>query len=98
MTLRFSSFSIKDILTGRDARRMPGVRSTEGLCAPKRHILTEHGCTRVPDPSDQGAEGSCIQSERLPADLSLSIQNLSEESVGEKTEHREGEQFYFGQK
>lgn len=81
MTLRFSSFSIKDILTGRDARRMPTVRGTEELCAPKRHILAEQGCTRVP------AEENCIQSERLPAGLSLSVGNLSEESTGEETEH-----------
>ncbi len=97
MTLRFSSFSIKDILTGRDAQRVPGARSTEELCAPKRNVFTEHGCASDPDQSHQGADETCIYSKRLPADLSASVVNFSEESTGEETEHREGEQLNSSQ-
>ncbi len=97
MTLSFSSFSIKDILTGRDARGRYGTRRTEGFCAPKRNICAGYGGTRVPDLPHRDADESRIRPERLPADLSLSAGNLrsdtySEESRGEQTEHRGGEQ------
>ncbi|KAM9345158.1 NK3 homeobox 3 [Symphorus nematophorus] len=87
MTLSFSSFSIKDILRGRDAQGKPSARSTEEFCTPKRNICSAHEGTRVLDLSHQDAE-------RLPADLSVSAVNLrpdtcSEESTGEETEHRE---------
>ncbi|XP_023261576.1 homeobox protein zampogna-like [Seriola lalandi dorsalis] len=95
MTLSFSPFSIKDILTGGDARGKSGSKSTEALCAPKRNICTEHDGTRVPDLSLQDAEENRIQPERLPPDLRLSLGNLrsdtySEEATGEETELRQG--------
>lgn len=97
MTLSFSSFSIKDILNGRDAQGKPGARDTEELSATKLNIYTERDGTRVPDLSHQDAGDNCIHSERLPVDLSLSVGNLrsdtgSEESTGEETKHRAGEQ------
>lgn len=95
MTLSFSSFSIKDILTGRDARGKPGARSAEGHCAPKRNICTEDGGARVPDPSHQGADEDRIQPGRLPADPTLS-DNCIQESTREEREHREqGEKVWF---
>lgn len=95
MTLSYSSFSIKDILTGRDVRGQPGVRSTEELCAPKSNIWTGHGGARVPDFSHEDAAENRIHSERVSADLRLSDGNLrcgtySDESTGEESEHREG--------
>lgn len=98
MTLSFSSFSIKDILTGRDDRGKPGNRSTEELCAPKRNVCTAQDGTGVPGLSHQDSLESCIQSERLPADLRLSFgsrrsDTYSDEATGEETERREGE-FY----
>ncbi|XP_044071120.1 NK3 homeobox 3 [Siniperca chuatsi] len=95
MTLSFSSFFIKDILTGRDAWGKPGTRSTEELRVPKRNTCTGHGGTRVPELSHQEADENRIHPERLPVDLSLSVGNLrsdtySEESTGEETEHRDG--------
>lgn len=96
MTLSFSSFSIKDILTGRDARGKAGARSAEGHCAPKRNICTEDGGARVPDLSHQGADEDRIESGRLPADPSLS-DTCSEESTREERGHREqGEKVFFG--
>ncbi|XP_029306175.1 NK3 homeobox 3 [Cottoperca gobio] len=94
MTLSFSSFSIKDILTGRDARGKPGTRSTEGLCAPKRNICTGHG-TRVPDLSHQDTDENRIHKETFPADLRLTVGKLrsntyNEEATGEEPELREG--------
>ncbi|GLD66476.1 homeobox protein zampogna-like protein [Lates japonicus] len=94
MTLSFSSFSIKDILTGRDDRGKPGNRSTEELCAPKRNICTAQDGTGVPGLSHQDSLESCIQSERLPADLRLSFgsrrsDTYSNEATGEETERRE---------
>ncbi|TMS04184.1 Homeobox protein Nkx-3.2 [Larimichthys crocea] len=93
MTLSFSSFSIKDILNGRDAQGKPGARDTEELSATKLNIYTERDGARVPDLSHQDAGDDCIHSERLPVDLSLSVGNLrsdtgSEESTGEETKHR----------
>lgn len=89
MTLSFSSFSIKDILVGRDARGKPGTRSTEEL-----NICT--GQTRVHDLSHRDVDEDNINQERLPADLSVSVGNLrsDEEAAGEETELREGEQLY----
>ncbi|XP_035518903.1 NK3 homeobox 3 [Morone saxatilis] len=89
MTLSFSSFSIKDILTGSDARRKPVARCTEGLCGLKHSSCTGH---EVPDLSHQDAYENRIHSERLSADLSLSARSdtYSEESTGEETEHKEG--------
>lgn len=92
MTLSFSSFSIKDILTGRDAQEKPD-RSADELCALKRNI-----CTRVPGLS-KDADENPLHPGRLPADLRLSVGNLrsvtfKEEATGEETELREGEPFY----
>ncbi|XP_070772275.1 NK3 homeobox 3 [Enoplosus armatus] len=93
MTLSFSSFSIKDILTGRDARGKPDTGSAEEIRATKSNTCTGHGVTRVPDPSHQDADKNRIHPERLAGDLRLSAGNLrpdtySEESTGEET--REG--------
>lgn len=71
MTLSFSSFSIKDILSGRDAREMADDMRTEGLC-------TEDSSTRVRDVSHRGAD------KRLSADLSLSNGNLRSDSNSEE--------------
>lgn len=95
MTLRFSSFSIKDILTGRDAWGQPGARSTEEPCAPKRNICSGHVGARVPNLSHQDADQNCIHSERLPAGLRVSSgiprsDTCSEEFTREETEHRGG--------
>ncbi|XP_032397107.1 NK3 homeobox 3 isoform X1 [Etheostoma spectabile] len=96
MALRFSSFTIKDILTGCDARGKPCTRSTEELCAPKRNIGTGHG-TRVSDRSHQDVNENRIHRERLPADLRLSVGNVrsatsNKEATGEETELSEEEQ------
>lgn len=93
MTLSFSSFSIKHILTGRDAKGKPGTRSTEEPCTLKRNMCTGH-VTRVPDLSHQDADENRIQPERLAADLSLSVGNLrsnndNEEATAEETELRD---------
>ncbi|XP_034059737.1 NK3 homeobox 3 [Gymnodraco acuticeps] len=92
MTLSFSSFSIKDILTGRDAQEKPD-RSADEICALKRNICTGHG-TRVPGLS-KDADENPLHPGRLPADLRLSVGNLrsvtlKEEATGEETELREG--------
>ena len=77
MTLSFSSFSIKDILTGRgDVRGKPGTGRTEELDACT-------GQTTVPGDEDN------ISQERLPAELSVSAGNLRSD---EEPELREGEQ------
>uniref|UniRef100_A0A3Q3K7N5 Homeobox protein Nkx-3.2 n=1 Tax=Monopterus albus TaxID=43700 RepID=A0A3Q3K7N5_MONAL len=93
MTLSFSSFSIKDILTGRDAKGKLG--GTEALCAPTRNTCPELGCAKVPGVSHQEVEENRIHEQRHPPDLRLSIGNLrpdicGEEPSGEETEHREG--------
>lgn len=100
MTLSFSSFSIKDILTtGHDDRGKPGgTRNTEELCAPTFTICTGHRGARVPDLSHQDVDENRVHQERPFPELSVSVGNLkcdtySEESTGEETEHREGEQF-----
>ncbi|XP_070697521.1 NK3 homeobox 3 [Pempheris klunzingeri] len=85
MTLSFSSFSIKDILTGRDAREQPG--TTEEPCTPKCTTCTGHGGGRVPGVSHQDADENRIHPERLP---DLRSDAFSEESTGEGTEHRDG--------
>ncbi|XP_044227853.1 NK3 homeobox 3 [Thunnus albacares] len=96
MTLSFSSFSIKDILTtGRGDRGKPGgTWSTEELCAPTRSIYTGHGGTRIPDLSHQDVDENRIHPQTPFPELSVSVGNLkcdtySEESTGEETEHRE---------
>ncbi|XP_034753699.1 NK3 homeobox 3 [Etheostoma cragini] len=96
MALRFSSFTIKDILTGCDARGKPCTRSTEELHAPKRNICTGHG-TRVSDLSHQDVNEKRIHRERLPADLRVSVGNVrsdtcNKEATGEETELREEQQ------
>lgn len=93
MTLSFSPFSIKDILTGRDAREKPGTRRTGELCAQRRNMCTGHD-TRIPDRSHHEADENCIHSERLPADLCVSVGNprsdaYIEEATREQTELRE---------
>lgn len=101
MTLSFSSFSIKDILTGRDTRGMAGDLTTEELCAPHtraaQNLCTSYGGARGRDLSHQDADESHIHPERCSADLSLSVVNLrphsySEGITGEETVRREGEQ------
>ncbi|XP_068424567.1 NK3 homeobox 3 [Clinocottus analis] len=87
MTLSFSSFSIKDILTGRDTREKLGSRFSE-----ERNICTGHAA-RVPDLSHRDADDTRIHPETLPADLRLSVGNLRshadiEEAAGKETELR----------
>ncbi|KAK5854014.1 hypothetical protein PBY51_015118 [Eleginops maclovinus] len=93
MTLSFSSFSIQDILSRRDAGGKPGTKSTEELCTAKRNICTGHG-TRVSGLSKDADENS-IYPGRLPADLRVPLGNLrsvalKEESTGEESELRKG--------
>uniref|UniRef100_UPI0037E76C0E NK3 homeobox 3 n=1 Tax=Semicossyphus pulcher TaxID=241346 RepID=UPI0037E76C0E len=90
MTLSFSPFSIKDILTGRDYQVKPGTRSAE-----EQHICTGRVDTRVPDVSHRDADESSNELKGPRAGLSLSVGNLrsensSEESAGEETERRDG--------
>ncbi|XP_059179809.1 NK3 homeobox 3 [Centropristis striata] len=88
MALSFSSFSIKDILTGRDARGKPGTGRTEELCAPKRNICTGHG-TRVLELCHQDADEKRIN-KGLPADLwHIRADTHTEEATGQETELRE---------
>lgn len=87
MTLSFSSFSIKDILTGRDAREKRVTRFTA-----ERNTGTGHA-TRVPDRSRQDADDTRIHPERLPADHRLSAGNLRpgtdiDEAAGKETGFR----------
>lgn len=95
MTLSFSPFSIKDILTGRDARGKAGTKTTEALGASKRNICTAHDGTSLPDLSLQEAEESRIPQEKLPPDLRLPLRpdrhDTCSEDTGEDTEPREGE-------
>lgn len=75
MTLRFSSFSIKDILTGQ-----PGAgRTEEELCPPE-----SPGVPRVPDLTPLGVDESCIPPERPPADLSVSEGNPPPETCSQE--------------
>ncbi|XP_042358659.1 NK3 homeobox 3 [Plectropomus leopardus] len=90
MTLSFSSFSIKDILTGRDSRRKPDTGSTEEPCAPKRNICTGHD-TRVPELSHPYADENRIQPERLPADLSVTVGNLRSDTEKEEATRKQTE-------
>ncbi|CAK6953255.1 NK3 homeobox 3 [Scomber scombrus] len=96
MTLSFSSFFIKDILTtGRAERGKPGgTRNIGELCAPTRNICTGHGGTGVLDLSLQDVDKNRIHPQRPFPELSVSVGNLkcdtySEESTEEETEHRE---------
>ncbi|KAG7216384.1 hypothetical protein INR49_021789 [Caranx melampygus] len=90
MTLSFSSFSIKDILTGRDARGKPGAKTTEVPCASKRNVCAARGGTGLPDLSLQDAEESRIQPDpRLPFGPDRP-HTYSEEATGEDTEPGEG--------
>lgn len=99
MTLSFSSFFIKDILTtGRAERGKPGgTRNTGELYAPTRNICTGHGGTGVLDLSLQDVDKNRIRPQRPFPELSVSVGNLkcdtsSEESTEEETEHRDGQQ------
>ncbi|KAF3708237.1 Homeobox protein zampogna Xzax [Channa argus] len=88
MTLSFSSFSIKDILTRRDGQT--GIRSTDELCPSK---LTGHSNRRGHDLCQQDAEETRIPSKKLSHDFKLSGGNLrpgipSNETAGEEDEHR----------
>lgn len=90
MTLSFSPFSIKDILTKRDCRGKSGTWSGEELGEPKRN----NDGSRVPDLFDLNADESRNKKRGLPDDLRLSVGNLrsdsySEESTGEDTETRQ---------
>ncbi|KAM7408734.1 hypothetical protein PAMA_002452 [Pampus argenteus] len=96
MTLSFSSFSIKDILTtGRDDRRKAGSSwRTEELCAPTRTICTGHGGTRVSVMSQQDVDENRIHPQRPFPELSECVGNIqcdtcSEESAGEEAERRQ---------
>lgn len=91
MTLSFSPFSIKDILTGRGAAAEPG--EAEELRAPKRDVCTGQGGARVPDVTRRDAGDGRVQPGRPPAG-NLRSDTCSDESTGEETEPREGEQFY----
>ena len=100
MTLDFSSFSIKAILSGRNSRGKLGTGSAEEQCGAKRNICSaaQNG-TRVPDLCRPDAEESRILPGRLPPDLMLPSGNLraetySEKSTGEDSELTEGEEFY----
>ncbi|XP_072246470.1 NK3 homeobox 3 [Leuresthes tenuis] len=78
MTLTFSPFSIKDILTPRDASGKPGTAGAEELHEPKRSACT--GCEERIFPV------------KLSPDLGVS--NLrhdtwKEEAAGDETDHRE---------
>ncbi|XP_028279426.1 NK3 homeobox 3 [Parambassis ranga] len=86
MTLSFSSFSIKDILTGRDARGKPG---TEELCAPERKICIDYSGRTVGNLSHEDADDAHIQSERLSPAVSVSdgSDSCREEATGQETEH-----------
>ncbi|XP_069000150.1 NK3 homeobox 3 [Embiotoca jacksoni] len=93
MTLSFSSFSIDDILTGRDAGGNPGLAGTDELCAPKRDTCIGKGATKVCDLYHQDADESRI-SEILSPDLGASVGNLrgdacKVQAAEEETEHRE---------
>lgn len=84
MTLSFSSFSIKDILTRRDGKT--GFRSLEELCTGDRGDDLTH----------QDAEEDRIHPHRLSPELRLSVGNLRSESCREEeTDHGEGETFTF---
>ncbi|XP_023140706.2 NK3 homeobox 3 [Amphiprion ocellaris] len=85
MTLSFSSFSIKDILTGGDAREKPGTTGTEELCALRSDMCA--GGAGVADLCHQD-----VEPERLSTDVSASGANFgyeTEEATGEETEHTE---------
>lgn len=99
MTLSFSSFFIKDILTtGRGEVEKPGgTRNTAELCAPTSNICLGHGGKGVPDLSPQDVDKNRIHPQRPFPEFSVSVANLkcntySEESTEEETEHREGQQ------
>ncbi|XP_058508200.1 NK3 homeobox 3 [Solea solea] len=100
MTLRYSSFSITDILTGCDSRgkkKKPGTKSAaaEPCAAERNECAEQNGTCRASDVCHQGAEESRVYPQRLPPDLRLSFVNLrsntcSEETTGEEPDHREG--------
>lgn len=82
MTLSFSSFSIKDILTGLDANGKPGTAGE--FCATKaNNTCTGYG----------GRDGNQVYPETLPTHpLVISAQSevSTEEDTGEETELIEG--------
>ncbi|XP_022052694.1 NK3 homeobox 3 [Acanthochromis polyacanthus] len=85
MTLSFSSFSIKDILTGGDAREKPGSTGTEELCALRSNMCAGDGGAGVPDLCQD------VEQERLSTDVSASgnFGYETEKATGEETERRE---------
>lgn len=83
--LSFSSFSIKDILTGRVTREM----RTEELCA-RNTRAAQNTCTtnrglKGPGLTRKDDDEKHIDSERHFVDLSLSEGNFSSDSYGEET-------------
>ncbi|CAB1429198.1 unnamed protein product [Pleuronectes platessa] len=95
MTLDFSSFSIKAILSGRNSRGTLGTGRAEEQCGAKRNICSAQNGTRVPDLCRQDAEDSRILPGRLPPELRLPPGNLRaetdrEETTGEESELTEG--------
>lgn len=93
MTFNFSSFSIKDILTGRDTRGIAGDSSTERLCT-THNRASQNPCTRdsgsrACDLSHQDADENYIHLERRSADLSLSVVNLPPDSCSEEITGKE---------
>lgn len=97
MTLSFSSFSIKDILTGRDAHGKSGTNAADELCAQKRRTyagyvgVRDHDLTREQDDDENG-----VQRDRATPEASggnFRFDTSSEEATGEETEDGEGEDF-----
>ncbi|XP_019964444.2 NK3 homeobox 3 [Paralichthys olivaceus] len=86
MTLSFSSFSIKAILSGRNSRGKPGTGSAEEQCAAKRNVCSEQNGTDLCH-----AEESRILPGRLPPDLRLSFGNLRAETYSEEATEEENE-------
>lgn len=81
MTLSFSSFSIKDILTGLDGNGKPGTAGE--FCATKANTRTGYG----------GRDGNQVYQETLPTHprvISAQSEVSTEEDTGEETELIEG--------
>ncbi|CAN9499813.1 unnamed protein product [Ophioblennius macclurei] len=92
MTPSFSSFSIKDILSGHDALGEPASTRAEDHSAPEPNDLGGDWRTIVRDESHQNTEENHIQPETVSPDLSgASVENLSsdtcrEDGTGQETE------------
>ncbi|XP_047459470.1 NK3 homeobox 3 [Mugil cephalus] len=93
MTLSFSSFSIKDILTGRDAHGKSGGNAADELCAQKRKIYPGYVGTRDHDVTQQDEDDNGVRRrERFSPEVSagnLRSDTSSEEATGEETEDGE---------